>query len=195
MKALSIPMDLPTDAVKTVTVKTVTVKTVTVNTDAAFVEALAVTRPVLRGLAARMMGSEAEADDVMQEAWLRAWRSRDSLQERGALQGWLRRIVVRECLRAMRWRGLRRLLSWEDRPEPAAPLLPADHAMIRAERSVQLQSAIAQLPAKQRLCFGLRFDEGWTVPEIAAACGMSAETVKTHLSRGVATVQKRMEEG
>lgn len=161
--------------------------------EAEFVAALAAARRPLFGLALRMVGSEAEAEDVLQEAWLRAWRARGSLHDRAALRGWLRQIVARECLRALRWRGLRRMLPWEEIPEPADPGLSADRALLGAERSRQLRAAIELLPAKQRLCFGLRFDEGWTVPEIADACGMGAETVKTHLSRAVAAVQRAVE--
>lgn len=161
--------------------------------EAEFLAALAATRRPLYGLALRMMGSEAEAEDVLQEAWLRAWRARGGLQDRAALHGWMRRIVARECLRALRWRGLRRLLPWEEIPEPVDPAPGADRALLGAERSRQLQAAVALLSPKQRLCFGLRFDEGWSVPEIADACGMGAETVKTHLSRAVAAVQRAME--
>lgn len=159
-----------------------------------FVSLLKDSSAQMKGLALRMMGNSAEADDVLQEAWLRAWRSRHQIQNVAALQGWMRQIVVRECLRALRWRSLRRWVPWEqgffEAPDPTPA---ADIRLIQSERQQRLNEAIALLSPKQRLVFGLRFDEGWSLPEIAESCEMSTETVKTHLSRGVAAIQQKME--
>lgn len=162
--------------------------------DARFVEALGEASPRLRGLAVRMLGNPTEAEDVLQEAWLRAWRNRDRLQDPEAMQGWLRQILVRECLRALRWRSLRKLLPWDaERFDPPSTTPGAEQQFADAERKQKLQEAVSSLSPRQRLVFGLRFDEGWTLPEIAASTGMSSETVKTHLSRAVSAVQQKME--
>lgn len=164
------------------------------SSDARFVEALGEASPRLRGLALRMLGNASDAEDALQEAWLRAWRNRDRLQDPEAIQGWLRQILVRECLRALRWRSLRNLLPWDtERFDPASSLPGAETQLEEAQRARQLQAAVNTLSPRQRLVFGLRFDEGWTLPEIAAATGMGAETVKTHLSRAIAAVQSKME--
>ena len=106
--------------------------------------------------------------------------------------GWLRQIVVRECLRGLRWRQLRRWLPWEeaDRADPA-PL--ADQALADVQLQNSIKRAMDQLSPKQRLVVGLRFEEGWTIPEIAAAAEMSPETVKTHLSRAILAMQAVLE--
>jgi RNA polymerase sigma-70 factor (ECF subfamily) len=49
------------------------------------------------------------------------------------------------------------------------------------------------LSAQQRLVFGLRFDEGWTLPEIAEATGLSTETIKTHLTRALTRVRLELD--
>lgn len=158
----------------------------------AFEEALRIHAPGLRLLAGRMMGSPLEADDVLQEAWLRAWRSQEKVRDPKAMGGWLRQIVVRECLRGLRWRQLRRWLPWEE-AEAADHSPLADQSLADAQRKRALQRAIDQLSPKQRLVVGLRFEEGWTIPEIAAAAEMSPETVKTHLSRAVLALQAALE--
>ena len=160
--------------------------------NSAFEDALRIHAPGLRLLAGRMMGSTSEADDVLQEAWLRAWRSQDKVRDPKALGGWLRQIVVRECLRGLRWRQLRRWLPWDEvERADVAPL--ADQSLADAQRQRSLQRAIDQLSPKQRLVVGLRFEEGWTIPEIAAAAEMSPETVKTHLSRAILALQAALE--
>ena len=157
-----------------------------------FEEALRIHAPGLRLLAGRMMGSAGEADDVLQEAWLRAWRSQEKVRDPKAMGGWLRQIVVRECLRGLRWRQLRRWLPWEEAERAdAAPL--ADQVLADAQGRQALKRAIDLLSPKQRLVVGLRFEEGWTIPEIAAAAEMSPETVKTHLSRAILALQAALE--
>lgn len=158
----------------------------------AFEEALRIHAPGLRLLAGRMMGSAPEADDVLQEAWLRAWRSQEKVRDPKAMGGWLRQIVVRECLRGLRWRQLRRWLPWEEAERADVAPLP-DQSLAEAQRQRALQRAIEQLSPKQRLVVGLRFEEGWTIPEIAEAAEMSPETVKTHLSRAILALQAALE--
>jgi RNA polymerase sigma-70 factor (ECF subfamily) len=157
----------------------------------AFARVLGERGPRLHALAMRMLGDEQEARDAVQEAWIRAWARRHQLQEPEAIGGWLRAIVARECLRALRWRAVRRWLPFgEATPDlPTHNPLPED-ALHAGELAARARQAAAALPPRQRLCFGLRFDEGWTVAEIAAATGLSTETVKTHLGRALAAVQE-----
>ena len=162
-----------------------TILTLTHDPDAPLHEALADEAPALAALARRILGDAAEADDALQEAWLRAWRHKEALRDPAARRGWLRRIVVRECLRSLRWQALRRWLPFgEATPEALAP--GDATASLDARR---VRAAVGRLPAQQRLAFGLRFEEGWTLPEIAAAMDLSPETVKTHLGRALAKVR------
>ncbi len=156
--------------------------------DEAFHRVLEDSAPAMRGLAIHMLGAPEDAADALQEAWLRAWRSRAAVRDPAALRGWLRAIVARECLRAMRWRSLRRWLPFgAATPELAAPETPdlVDAARIRA--------LVARLPPQQRACFALRFGEGLTTTEIGEALNMRPDTVKTHLSRALTTVRRRLE--
>ena len=58
-------------------------------------------------LAVRMLGRTEDAQDALQEAWFRAWKARGGLREAAAAHGWVRRILVAECLRTLRRRSLR----------------------------------------------------------------------------------------
>jgi len=140
-------------------------------------------------LARRMLGDPEDAREAVQEAWIRAWNRRGSVRDPGALGGWVRTIVARECLRRLRWRAARQwltLTAWL--PDRADPAPAVDDALDRARAVAILRAAVDDLPPKQRLVWGLRFDEGWSVAEIAAATGTSPETVKTHLKRALQKV-------
>ncbi len=150
--------------------------------DAALHAAIVADADRLMGLCARMLGNEADAADALQEAWLRAWRNRDAFRGDGPAGAWLRAIVVRECLRSLRWRAWTRLLPLSARDDDlAAATTPAEGGLDAA----RVRTLVARLPPRQRVAFNLRHEEGLTVPEIAAAMGLSTETVKTHLDRAL----------
>lgn len=157
-------------------------------TDADLAQVLAAEARPLGALAVRMMGTPEDAADVLQEAWLRAWRGRRGLRDPRTRRGWLRQIVVRECLRALRRRRMRRWLPFgAEVPSVAAP-----GDLTAAGDVARVQRVVAGLPPRQRLVWGLRMDEGWTLPEISAATGIGRETVKTHLKRALRRVRDEL---
>ncbi len=155
----------------------------------AFTALLQAAEPAHRVLAARMLGNAEAANDALQEAWLRAWNQRSSLRTADAVHGWLRQIVARECLRALRRRAL---LRWLPFLEPVDPRPGPESSAANTLDWRRARAIVERLPPQQRLVWGLRFDEGWTVAEIAHATSLSPETVKTHLSRALLLVQRRM---
>lgn len=155
----------------------------------AFVAALESAAGAHHALAARMLGDEAEARDAVQEAWARAWRQRGTLREPAALHGWLRAIVARECLRALRRRSLRAWLPFSVLPERADPAPAADASLADAEHAARVGAALDLLSPRQRVAFVLRFHEGLDVGEIAAAMGIGTATVYTQVDRALAKIQ------
>ena len=158
--------------------------------DAALREAMEAEAARHFALAARLLGDPTDAADALQEAWLRAWRGRDAWRGEAPAAAWLRAIVVRECLRTMRWRGVRRWLPFgahvPDAVDAAAPA--PDHGLDVA----LARAAVAALPAQQRVAFTLRFEEGWTLPEIAEVLDVTPDTVKTHLARALTGVRRAL---
>ncbi len=154
-------------------------------TEVALVEVLRRSWPTLHALASRMLSDPGDAEDALQNAWIRVWRARDRVVVHPS--AFVRTVVVRECLRQLRWRGVKRWLSLDqDLPGREDP----EHALIVAEEHRALRQRLDQLPARQRLIVGLRLDEGWSIAEIAEASGVGTETVKTHLSRGLARLRE-----
>ncbi len=145
-------------------------------------------------LATRMLGQREDAREALQEAWLRAWRGRRGLREGAAIHGWVRQIVVRECLRRLRWRAARAwLLSVAEPPEVPDAQDSPEATAVSAERAAAVRRAAQQLSPRQRLVWGLRVDEQWTVAEIAAATELRPDTVRTHLARALRKITDALE--
>ena len=164
-------------------------------------------RPELLAHCYRMLGSVHDAEDVVQETLLRAWRSRDGFEGRASVRTWLYRIATNACLRAIENRGRRPLPSGlgapgpdPDQPLAAAPpevtwLQPFPDALLRApadpasivlsRRSTRLAlvAALQYLPARQRAVLILRDVLGWHAAEVADLLQISAVAVNSALQR------------
>lgn len=126
-----------------------------------------------------LVGPGAEADDVAQEAALRAWRRRGTCRTPDAPEPWLRQIVRNE---AARWFTRRR----ETLVEASDVAVWADRAAWSAEDSTErltVRSALAALPAGDRELLALRYEEDLTQPAIARRLGVPEGTVKVRLHR------------
>jgi len=176
------------------------------------------TEPCRRGLLAhcyRMLGSADEAEDVVQETYLRAWRSYDTFEGRSSVRSWLYRIATNACLTALEQRGRRALPSGlgapaddpDASPSPAEPgvawLEPipdalvtpesADPGAIVAEREwlrLALIASLQYLPARQRAVLLLREVLGFPAAEVASMLGTSTVAVKSTLQRARARLDE-----
>ncbi|MCX4664047.1 SigE family RNA polymerase sigma factor [Streptomyces uncialis] len=122
-----------------------------------------------------MTGDFHEAQDVVQEAFVRAWNSRGRLDRDLGPDAWVRTVAWR--LAVSRWRRLvRGRAAWEQRADPLTSGGP-DPGMVDIER------ALRDMPARQRQCATLFYVCDLTVDQIAAETRLASGTVKTHLSR------------
>lgn len=133
--------------------------------------------PRLYGFALRLLRDEAEAEDVVQEVWVRAVRKLGGFRWRSALSTWLVGIVHNLCRERLRSRSRR-----EARESAAAvtALVAAAPGGLR----VDLERAIALLPDGCRAVLMLHDVEGWTHQEISQRLGIAAGTSKSQLSEG-----------
>lgn len=131
----------------------------------------------VRSLIRRSLADAALADDVAQEAFLKAWRKLPLLREPAAFTGWLRRIVVNAIVDRLRLRPDRETALDEDVAETVSP------AFADAEARLDLQACLSRLTPGQRLCILLVHGEGLTHREVAEETGLPIGTVKSHVAR------------
>lgn len=171
--------------------------------DADFLERAAAFRPELLAHCYRMLGSVQDAEDLVQETLLRAWRGQHGFQGRSSLRFWLYRIATSACLTALQHRSRRVVpaglgAASEDTGLPGGagsadiawvqPMAdpPPDPAAVVAERgSVRLALVVAlqELPPRQRAVLILRDVLAWRAAEVAALLDTSTAAVNSALQR------------
>ena len=142
------------------------------------------------GIALRITGSPTDAEDVMQDAFLQAFRSWESYRHDAAPFTWLYRITVNAALMRLRARRPTDLLS--ERPETDEIVdwtADAAQAALRGELQQQLESAITRLPEQLRVVLILRDVENLSTAETAAALDLTEAAVKSRLHRARSTLR------
>jgi RNA polymerase sigma-70 factor (ECF subfamily) len=159
--------------------------------DEAFTQFVAAHGAMARRVAWRLMGGDgAAAEDVVQNAFVKAHAKFETVLQEGAREAWFRQVVVREALNQLRWLGVRRrvaqLAGFDDRAQPA-PMRDGG-AVARIER------AVAALSPQQRAIFVLVHLEEQTVAEAAAQLGIAEGTAKSHLHRALTSLRTQLED-
>jgi RNA polymerase sigma-70 factor (ECF subfamily) len=147
-----------------------------------FEERLAECGSLAYRVARGVLRNTADAEDVAQEALLRAYRQFDRLRDRNRFRAWLVRIAFRLALDRLR-SGKRRELRdtlWSQ-PEHQPRAANAEDLAASNEFQAHLESALAELPEKLRLVLLLAAMEGHTIDEIASMLGLSTGTVKSRI--------------
>jgi RNA polymerase sigma-70 factor (ECF subfamily) len=151
----------------------------------AFAELIRRRQGWLRALFVRLCGSAAEADDLAQDTFIRAWDKIGDLRQPLAFGGWLRRLAVMRLLQS------RRRKSLDTRPADGNALPsngPAPDSIASAR--LDLARALAVLSPAERLCIVLNLGEGMSHGEIEAATGLPLGTIKSHIARGQAKLRR-----
>jgi RNA polymerase sigma-70 factor (ECF subfamily) len=147
-----------------------------------FEERLAECGPLAYRVACGVLRNTADAEDVAQEALLRAYRGFERLRDRNRFRGWLVRISFRlalDRLRAAKRREQRDTLWSQPGHQPPAP--NAEDLAASNEFQEHLDRALDELPGKLRLVLLLAAMEGHTIDEIAAMLGIPVGTVKSRI--------------
>ena len=146
-------------------------------------------------------GDDAEAEDVVQEAWTRAYAHLREFRGEARLSTWLVRIAVNEALARMRRRRpVVDVTAIDAQPTSSVmmfpfPALDQESDLSRTQVRVMLESAIDLLPPPFRTVFVLRAIEDLSVDEIAAQLGIPPATVRTRMHRARALLRKELEKG
>lgn len=178
--------------------------------EATFAELTEQHRRELRAHCYRMLGSFDDAEDLVQETMLRAWRRRDGFQGRSSLRTWLYTIATNACLDQLRRRPRQPAppvqtpgqpefveIAWlepfpDSLAESAAPEQDRPDAAAVAAETIELAFLIAiqQLPPRQRAVLILRDVVDWSAAETAAALDLTVAAVNSAMQRAKATLRE-----
>jgi len=141
-------------------------------------------------LAWRLLGSHhAAAEDVAQQAFMKAWDRFDTFREQSSLSTWLTRITVNQVRSYQRWTAVRHrarhLLRMDQKPTPVM----RDHGL-----NQRIETAMTALSTNQREAFILVYLEGRAVSEVALCLGRSPGTVKSHLHRALTKLREELKD-
>ncbi|MCP1411328.1 RNA polymerase sigma factor [Paenarthrobacter sp. A20] len=166
--------------------------------DTAAFEALARRHgPLMRATARRLTGSLADADDVVQETLVQAWKQLDSLRDPAAVKGWLLRIVGSRSIDHLRKRrnhaDLGDVENTVDATSPPRNKDPETNA-VNSSRIEALKAALSKLPEEQRRCWVLKEFNDQSYEEIALTLNISPASVRGRLARARITLARTMEE-
>jgi RNA polymerase sigma-70 factor (ECF subfamily) len=159
----------------------------------------------------RLLGSFEDAEDLVQETFLRAWRKRGSFRGRSTFRAWLYGIATNACLDALERRPRRTHEAGVPPPEADLPWLQPfpdrlldgiatsdaePDAVVVAKETIELAFivAIQQLPARQRAVLIVRDILGWSAQETASLLEASVASVNSALQRARATLKKHLPE-
>lgn len=156
------------------------------------------------GLAERLVGNKAQAEDVVQEALINALRGLADFEGRSQLKTWLRRITINAAISSLRKQNrlaeqpIDELLPEFDRfdcriEDRWTQLKSADEVLASSERRTAVLTAVRSLPESYGLVLQLRDIEGYDTAEVAEMLNLSASNVKVRLHRARAALKKLLE--
>lgn len=141
----------------------------------------------MRGVVWRLVQSRVEMDDILQDAYLKAWRGLDEFRGDAAFSSWLYRIVYTTALDSVKKTARRRIIPLDEVAEQSV----ADPAAQIAD-SFELRRALANLPSDQLAVVALVDGQGESYDDVAEMLGISAGTVGSRLSRARAQLRKQL---
>jgi RNA polymerase sigma-70 factor (ECF subfamily) len=146
--------------------------------------------PIYR-LAVRVLASRADAEDVVQDVFLTAWRRLDQLEQEAAFVGWLYRTATNRCLNVIRNRKPVAEADLDQRESAGVTGRPEKEAETNAQMAA-LTRALDVLTPEQRACWLLREVHGRSYEEIAVAVGTTSTAVRGRIARARAQLAEVM---
>lgn len=140
-------------------------------------------------LAERMLGDTAEAEDAVQEIFMRLWEQREKLDKVVNLKSYVMQTTRMQCIDMLRAR--RKETCYDEMPDTVSDDEVTEEVELVKRRSAMLHSMLDDLPEKQRKIVRMRYLEEKEITEIKASMEMSSSNVYTTLSRAIQTLRER----
>lgn len=141
----------------------------------------------------RMVNSHEDANDLLQDTFIKAWNSIDNFRGDARLSTWLHKIAVNESITFLARERKRLNLSIDDEESMLVNSIEADTNIDGDKLLVDLRKAIASLPEKQRLVFNMRYYDDMKYEEIADILGTSVGALKASYHIAVKKIEAYMQ--
>ena len=142
----------------------------------------------------KMVMSHEDANDVLQNTFLKAWNAIDGFRGDSRVSTWLYRIATNETLTFLANKRMRNLQSVDDVEDVLLQNLKADNYFNGNDAQLKLQKAILTLPDKQRLVFNMKYFDDVTYEELETILGTSVGALKASYHYAVKKIEKFLED-
>lgn len=142
----------------------------------------------------RMVIDHNDADDLVQETFIKAWEKLDQFQGKSQLFTWLYRIATNHCLEFLKRKKRRALLSFSGLESELTGKLEADPYFSGNEMERLFQRALLKLPEKQRIVFNMKYFDELKYSEISKILGTSEGALKASYHQAVKKIEKFVKE-
>lgn len=128
----------------------------------------------------RLVVSHEDAEDILQEVFIRVFRHLGQFRKESSLGTWIYRIATNECLRFLNVREEQAISAEEVKEELLGKLLASEYVDYENEIAVKFQQAVLMLPEKQRIVFNLRYYDELEYEEISRITDTKVDTLKVN---------------
>lgn len=143
--------------------------------------------PFLFGVSLRYAKNRTDAEDILQEGFIKIFRYLKDFRSDGSIEGWMRRIIVTTSYNFYKRKNL---INKNIEPEHVNIALPGDHDIVSNMSHDELLKIIQRLPNGYRTVFNMNTFEGYSHKEIGSKMNISVNTSKSQLSRAKSSLQK-----
>lgn len=138
----------------------------------------------------RMVISHADADDLVQEIFIRIWNNLDTFRGSSKLFTWIYRIATNECISFLKRKKMRNTVSIDDEESLLLEKLREDPYINGNDLQIKLQEAILRLPEKQRIVFNMRYFGELPYEELSEILGTSVGALKASYHHAVKKLEQ-----
>lgn len=141
----------------------------------------------------RMVQNHDDANDLLQNTFMKAWQSLENFRGDAKLSTWLYKIAINESISHLERERKRQSLSLDDQESHLAAMIQADENVDGDALALKLRQAIAQLPEKQRLVFNMRYYDEMKYEDMSQVLGTSVGALKASYHHAVKKIEEFFE--